>query len=95
MNVVGLVIWERRHAVRSALPSRTLCGIRTGMVAVDDVPGLTDFVGTAESGFAPCRRCLPMWRRVVAFKDTVNAPGITGDNSIYRNGRVVIGGSAA
>ena len=93
MTVVGLILWERRHAVRAELPGRTLCGIRTGLADVGDVPGLTDFAGKGERGFEACRRCLPMWRRVVNLKNTVTAPGIAGDTSTYRNVRLVLGGS--
>ncbi len=95
--VVGLVLWERRHAVRSVLPGRTLCGIPTGIADVADVPGLFDFAGTGEGGLgiAACQRCLPMWHRVVALKDTVRTPETAGDNRTYRNVMCIMGCSAA
>jgi hypothetical protein len=91
MTVVGLVMWERRHAVRPELPSRTLCGIRTGLDDVTDVPGLTEFAGLGEGGLPACRRCLPMWRRVVELKGTVSDPEIAGDHRTYRNGMYIMG----
>lgn len=94
MSLVGLVMWERRHAVRPELPSRTLCGIRTGMADVADVPGLTEFAGRGEGGLPACLRCLPMWRRMVALIGTIRDREVTGDNSTYRNVRLIIGGSA-
>ncbi len=89
--IVGLLMWERRHAVRPELPGRTLCGIRTGLADVDDVPGLFDFAGNGEGGFPACRRCLPMWRRVLELRGKVSPPEITGDNRTYRNILSVIG----
>lgn len=90
-EVVGLLMWERRHAVRAVLPGRTLCGIRTGLASVDDVPGLTDFAGSGEAGFCPCRRCLPMWRRVVDLKRQVSRREDTGDTRTYRDVSTLMG----
>lgn len=92
---VGLIMWERRHAVRASHPGRTLCGIRTGLADVGDVPGLMDFAGAGESGFRPCARCLPMWRRVVALKGIGSSSEIAGDTRTYRDGMDIIGRSGA
>lgn len=91
MSVVGLILWERRHAVRAELPGRTLCGIPTGMAQVDDVPGLTDFAEVGRPGFPACRRCLPMWRRVLALKGTVSTPEIAGNTRTYRDVVLLMG----
>lgn len=94
-DVVGLVLWERRHAVRAVLPGRTLCGIPTGLVRIEEVPGLTIFDGQGEGGFSPCRRCLPMWPRVLDLEHQGTAPEIAGNSSTDRNVRRLISGSAA
>lgn len=90
-SVLALPI-GRVHALRPA-DERTLCGVPTGLA--NDVPGLVEFVGRDRGGLEACRRCLPIWRRLVGLECPVSDPEITSDNRTYRDIMGLMGGAAS